>query len=72
MFGIICLLFALFCDYKDIYTGKGMSSSERYYGKFVADNDKIWYEHLRNAQMGKEPWNCYHDSRIKWEDKLNK
>lgn len=70
MFGILCLLFAVFCDFKDMHIGKGMLPAQQRYGKFVADNDKIWYDHLNKCMRGKESWTSWNDPRIHWENKL--
>lgn len=70
MFGILCLLFAVFCDFKNMYIGKGMPPADKYYGRFVSDNDKIWHDHLNKCMKGQESWTSWDDPRIKWEDKL--
>lgn len=70
MFGILCLLFAVFCDFKDMHIGKGMPPAEKRYGKFVADNDRSWYGHLNKCMRGQESWTSWNDPRIKWEDRL--
>ena len=70
MFGILCLLFAVFCDFKNMYIGKGMSPADKYYGRFVSDNDKIWHDHLNKCMKGQESWTSWDDPRIKWEDNL--
>lgn len=53
-----------------MHIGKGMPPAQQRYGKFVADNDKIWYDHLNKCMRGKESWTSWNDPRIKWEDRL--
>lgn len=57
MFGLICLLFSILCDFKDMYIGKGMPPASQYYGK--AGEPDTWHRHLERVERGEETWTTY-------------
>lgn len=70
MFGLLCLIFAICCDFKDIHSHRGMPNTRQYYGNWVADHDS-WRQRCDDVAAGKCTWNTWNDPRIHWEDKLN-